>query len=265
MDSRAVTERRVKSAKRTRPHAKGSAGESARRVSTWRRVAGIDAIRGVAICLMVVYHFLFDLNWFHVFRADFNNDPLWLGFRALVVSMFLLLVGVSLVLAARAGMSRRRFWRRIALVGICALLVSAASYVTFPKTFITFGILHCIVVTSILTWPLARHPWISLGLAIAVIVAGLTVHSPMFDAPWLNWVGFTTHKPPMEDYVPLFPWMGVSLVGIAVGNWLVAPAFKPLDPLSRAAPAWLTWLGRHSLIVYMVHQPVMVGLLRVIL
>jgi len=241
-----VKERRAKSAKRTGAHSRGSAGESSPRAATRKRVAGIDAIRGVAICLMVVYHFLFDLNWFHVFRADFNNDPFWLGFRALVVSMFLLLVGVSLVLAARAGMSRHRFWRRIALVAICALLVSAASYVTFPKTFITFGILHCIVLTSILAWPLARHPWIALGLGMAVIVAGLTVQLPMFDAPWLNWVGFTT------------------LVGIAVGDWIVARAFKPIDPLSRIAPVWLTWLGRHSLIVYMVHQPIMVGLLRVI-
>jgi len=259
-----VKERRGKSAKRTGAHAKVGAGESASRAATRKRVAGIDAIRGAAICLMVVYHFLFDLNWFHVFRADFNNDPFWLGFRAWVVSMFLLLVGVSLVLAVRAGMSRHRFWRRIAVIGICALLVSAASYVTFPKTFITFGILHCIVLTSILAWPLARHPWISLALGMAVIVAGLTVQLPMFDAPWLNWVGFTTHKPPTEDYVPLFPWMGVSLAGIALGHWIVARAFKPVDPLSRTAPVWLTWLGRHSLIVYMAHQPIMVGLLRVI-
>jgi uncharacterized membrane protein len=263
-----VTQRRAKSHKGTRlsgTRLSPNASERAVRTSIRTRVAAVDAIRGVAICLMVVYHFLFDLNWFHVFRADFNNDPFWLGFRALVVSMFLLIVGVSLVLAARAGISRHRFWRRIAVVAVCAILVSAASYVTFPKTFITFGILHCIVVTSIVAWPLVRHPWISLGLGAAAIVAGLMVQMPMFDAPWLNWIGFTTHKPPTEDYVPLFPWMGVSLIGIALGNWLVARGLTPLDPLSRAAPAWLTWLGRHSLIVYMVHQPVLVGALRVIL
>jgi uncharacterized membrane protein len=257
-----VTKRRAKSHKGTRVPPK--AGERAVRTSH-ARVAGVDAIRGAAICLMVVYHFLFDLNWFHVIRADFNDDVFWLAFRAVVVSMFLLVAGVSLVLAARAGMSRHRFWRRIAVVGVCAILVSAASYVTFPRTFITFGILHCIVVTSILAWPLVRHPWISLGLGIAIIVAGLIVQLPMFDARWLNWIGFTTHKPPTEDYVPLFPWMGALLIGVALGNWLAARGFKPLDPLSRTTPAWLTWLGRHSLIVYMVHQPVMVGVLRVIL
>ncbi len=257
-----MTRRRAKTHKGTRVPPK--AGERAARTSH-ARVAGVDAIRGAAICLMVVYHFLFDLNWFHVMRADFNNDVFWLAFRTVVVSMFLLVAGVSLVLAERAGMSRHRFWRRIAVVGVCAILVSAASYVTFPRTFITFGILHCIVVTSILAWPLVRHPWISLGLGIAVIVAGLIVELPMFDARWLNWIGFMTHKPPTEDYVPLFPWMGASLIGVALGNWLAARGFKPLDPLSRTAPAWLTWLGRHSLIVYMVHQPVMVGVLRVIL
>ncbi len=230
-----------------------------------RRIAGIDAMRGTAIGLMIVYHFCFDLSWFRVFSADFNHDPFWLGFRALIVGMFLLLVGVSLVLADRAGTSRAHFWRRIALVATCAILVSVASYVTFPKTFITFGILHCIVVASILAWPLVRRPWIALVLGVAIVVAGNVVHLALFDAPWLNWVGLMTHKPDTEDYVPLFPWLGVVMIGIAAGRWLVAQQLHPVEPLSRIAPAWLTWLGRHSLIVYMAHQPVMIGILRVLL
>jgi len=227
------------------------------------RIRAIDALRGTAICMMIVYHAAFDLNWFHIISADFNHDRFWLSFRDLIVSSFLLLVGVSLALASRAGISPKRFWRRIALVGACAMLVTVGSYVTFPKTFITFGILHCIVVSSILGWPLVRFPRAALIVGIVVIVVGVAIGLPLFDLPWLNWVGLMTHKPATEDYVPLLPWFGVVLVGVSIGCWLLERHMRDLRQISRASPKWLTWLGRHSLLVYMIHQPIMVGLLRV--
>lgn len=239
------------------------------------RIGAVDALRGAAICMMIVYHAAFDLNWFQIISADFNHHPFWLGFRDLIVSSFLLMVGVSLVLAARAGISPRRFWRRIALVGACALLVTVGSYAAFPKTFITFGILHCIVVSSILGWPLVRFPRAALLVGIVVIVAGAAIGVALFDPPWLNgvalfdlpwfnWVGLMTHRPATEDYVPVLPWFGVVLIGISAGGWLLERRRHVLHRISRASPQWLTWLGRHSLLVYMVHQPIMIGMLRVV-
>jgi uncharacterized membrane protein len=240
-----------------------------------RRIDAVDALRGSAICMMIVYHAAFDLNWFHIISTDFNHHPFWLGFRDLIVSSFLLLVGVSLVLAQRAGISPKRFWRRIALVGACALLVTAGSYAAFPTTFITFGILHCIVVSSILGWPFVRFPRAALIVGIVVIVAGSSIGTTLidppwlkgvalFDLPWLNWVGLMSHRPATEDYVPVLPWFGVVLVGIAVGWWVVERRLRASQRVSRASPLWLTWLGRHSLLVYMVHQPIMIGILRVL-
>ena len=229
------------------------------------RLTAIDALRGAAVCAMIAYHFAFDLNWFGVFRADFNHDLLWLSLRAMIVSSFMLLVGISLVLADKAALSSERRWRRIAVIALCALLVTAGSYVAFPKTFITFGILHCIAVASILAWPLVRYPFAALIAGVAIVGIGLQVRLPLFDAPWLNWIGLMTHKPATEDYVPVFPWFGVVLIGIAIGAWLSAQAFQPLRPVARVAPGWLTWLGRHSLIVYMVHQPVLLGIMRVVI
>ena len=69
-----------------------------------------------------------------------------------------------------------------------------------------------------------------------------------------------TTKPVTEDYVPLFPWTGVLLIGIAAGHWLLRARFAPLAP-ARHAPAALRWLGRHSLIIYLGHQPLLIGLL----
>ncbi len=212
---------------------------------------------------MVVYHFAFDLRFYRVVAADFEHDPFWLGFRALIVTSFLILVGTSLVLAERAGASPSHFWRRVAMIAAAALAASAGSWLLFPQTFITFGILHCIAVTSVVAWPLVRRPLLALAIGVAVIAAGLALSHPFFDARAWSWVGFTTHKPATEDYVPLFPWAGVVFVGIAVGQALARASFRPLAPLV-AAPRWLTFIGRHSLAFYLVHQPILLGALWVV-
>ena len=224
------------------------------------RIAGIDALRGSALCLMFVYHFCFDLRFYRVTSWDFEHDPFWLSFRALIVASFMLLVGVSLVLAYRNHATLPHFWKRIGIIAACAAAASLGSFLLFPRTFIYFGILHCIAVASLLGWPLVRRPAIALIVGLAVIVAGLALQWPAFDTRALSWIGFTTHKPATEDYVPLVPWAGVVFVGVAVAHGLARIGFRPLAPLA-AAPRWLRWLGRHSLAMYMVHQPILLGVL----
>ena len=227
--------------------------------ATGRRPA-IDALRGIAICLMVVYHFSFDLRRYHLIAADFESDPFWLGFRALIVTSFLTLAGVSLVLADAAGTPPAKFAKRVALIIACALAVSVVSYVDAPRRFIYFGILHCIALASLLAWPLRRRPRAALAAGLAIVAAGLTLSHPAFDPRALSWLGFTTMKPPTEDYVPLAPWAGVVLIGVAIGRAVVGSRHRGHGALA-AAPQWLRWLGRHSLAVYMVHQPLLLGLL----
>ena len=105
---------------------------------------------------MIVYHFAYDLRAFDVTSSDFSHDPFWLSFRAVIVTSFMTLVGVSLVLAEHAHASRRHFWTRIAVIAACALVVSLASAVAFRQTFIYFGILHAIAVSSVVVAPLVR-------------------------------------------------------------------------------------------------------------
>ena len=224
------------------------------------RIAAIDALRGGALCLMFVYHFSFDLRYYRVIASDFEHDPFWLGFRALIVTSFMALVGISLVLADRAGATTAHFWRRIGIIAACAVAASVGSYLVFPRTFIYFGILHCIAVASILAWPTVRRPLLALTIGMALIAAGLAYSDPLFDARALSWLGFTTHKPATEDYVPLAPWAGVVFVGVAAGQALARANFRPLSQLANA-PRWLRFLGRHSLVVYMVHQPILLGAL----
>jgi uncharacterized membrane protein len=224
------------------------------------RVAPVDALRGIAILAMVAYHFAFDLRFFDIIRADFENDRFWLTARGSIVTSFLLLAGVSLVLADRAGVQWTRFVRRIALIALCALAASIASYFVYPRTYIYFGILHCIALSLLVARPLADKPNVAVALGVVVVLAGLFIAHPAFDHRWTSWIGFTTHKPATQDFVPVFPWLGVVLLGIGVGHALLRARFRPIAGLGRA-PRPLLWTGQHSLAIYMVHQPILMGAL----
>jgi uncharacterized membrane protein len=237
-----------------------SAASRAVPVPAGSRVAGVDALRGGALCLMFAYHFCFDLRFFRVIAADFEHDPFWLGFRALIVTSFMVLVGISLVLADRAAATPAHFWKRIGVIAACAIAASVGSWFLFPNTFIYFGILHCIALASVLAWPFVRRPGMAMAIGVAAVAAGLALSWPAFDVRALSWIGFTTGKPATEDYVPLVPWAGITFIGIALGHLLARAEFRPLAPL-ETTPRWLRWLGRHSLAVYMVHQPILLGML----
>lgn len=224
-----------------------------------RRIESLDALRGLAIVAMIVYHFCFDLRYFGFARWDFEHDWRWLTARTLILSSFLLIAGVSAVLGARRG-DVSHWLRHVGLIAGAALLVSAGSYVMFPRSFIWFGVLHAIAASLFLARPLIARPRLAAVIGVAVIVLGVTLAHPAFDHRVLGFIGFMTHKPTTEDYVPLFPWMGVLLLGIAAGHALVRVGFAPLTPFERL-PALLRTMGRHSLVIYLVHQPVMIGAL----
>lgn len=216
---------------------------------------------------MVGYHFCFDLNYFKLASFDFYFSPFWLAARALIVTLFLLLAGVSLQLASTGGIKFSAYKRRLVLLAVCAGIVSAASYGMFPDSGIFFGVLHFILVASILGLFFTRFKYSNLLLGTGWILAGLAYQNPWFDQPWLNWIGFMTHKPITQDYAPLFPWFGVVLLGMFAGRWLAS------HETGGGWRAWrgtgkpslmLQWLGRHSLAAYMLHQPLLMGLLHLV-
>jgi uncharacterized membrane protein len=263
----AVTRRRPRAAKAT--IARGAAAVSAAPAAavaasraptaSLPRNRGLDTLRGLAMIAMIAYHACFDLRWFGYARWDFEHDARWIAARSAILGTFMLLAGVSLVLAQRRPDARVAFVRHLAQVAGAALLVTLASFVAFPATFIRFGVLHAIAVSLLIARPLVAWPRVALVAGLAVIIAGVSFAHPAFDRDPLGFIGFMTHKPATEDYVPLFPWTGVLLVGIAVGHAL-APRLGRLAPLARL-PRALATMGRHGLIVYLLHQPVLVALL----
>jgi uncharacterized membrane protein len=224
------------------------------------RVPLIDALRGFSVCMMIAYHFLFDTTYFGYTHFNMLVDTAWIAWRNTIVSSFLFLAGIGFVLATQHR--QRSAWRRNSQIGASALLVSAGSYAIFPASFIYFGVLHFNFVAALLAPWLLRLSRAVLPLALAILAAGFWLHTSSFDPKPLNWLGFAAHKPITEDYVPIIPWLGVLLLGVALGLHWQAHRFKlypQLQTLDRQCPRWLLWLGRHSLLAYLAHQPILFG------
>src|SRR5688572_4521332 len=196
------------------------------------RLPWIDAARGVAIVAMAIYHFSWDLRFFGFIATEVTEELGWKIFARLIAGTFLFLVGVSLVLSTRHGFNRARFLRRLGLIVAAALAITAVTFVMTPEAFIFFGILHCIAVSSVLGLAFVRAP-VALVIAAAVLAFVLPhfLAAPAFDHPALLWLGFYTTPPVTNDYVPLFPWFGVVLAGIAAAR--LAPRLRPGIALPR--------------------------------
>ncbi len=226
----------------------------------------VDALRGAAIVLMVLFHFCFDLAYFGLADFDFYRDPLWVHLRTFILSLFLGLVGVSLVLATRNGLDPKRYTRRLTLLVLGALAISLSTWWMFGQRFVFFGVLHFIAVASVLGLVFLRFNWMNLLLGIALIVFAANAGFPWFDRPGWRWLGLMTHKPPTEDYVPLLPWFGVVLVGLFIGRqmlrltWILRLERKLRDKLLLRM---LAYAGKRSLLIYLAHQPLLIGLLSV--
>jgi uncharacterized membrane protein len=233
------------------------------------RFDSIDTLRGASIVWMTIFHFCFDLNYFGWLKQNFYTDPFWTLQRTAIVSLFLFCAGLGQAVAVEQGQNWPRFWKRWVQIAGCALLVSVGSYWMFPRSFIYMGVLHGIALMLIvvrLTAGWGRWLWLAGALALAMKPLALFAHLrwPELDflnhATW-NWLGWISRKPITEDYVPLFPWLGVMWWGTAAGQWLLTCRRGWLAHRMPTATAPLAWLGRWSLSWYMLHQPVLIAVL----
>lgn len=220
----------------------------------------IDMLRGIAIVLMVIFHFFYDLNYFHYIDVDFDRDPFWRNFRTLIVTFFLLLVGVSLQLATGGGMDLRRYLRRLGLLIVAAALVSIGNYVVMPNRPILFGVLHFIALASVFGLLFRQFYWVNLSLGIGIIVLDIQVKTGLFESPFWYWVGLMKDPPVTSDYVPMMPWFGVVLIGMFLAR--VIQKYELLSYTAQGENAVTRFLalgGRHSLLIYLLHQPLLFG------
>jgi uncharacterized membrane protein len=174
----------------------------------------------------------------------------------------LLIAGVGLALRAEYKPSWRDFWRRWREVAAAAAVVTFGSALVLGPRAIWFGILHLVAVGLISARLLLPFGLANLGLGLLVIALGFGFAHPSFDTwPWTA-LGFVTHAPLTEDYVPLFPWLGVVLIGAGLGVAWKRHGFRiarPFAPLNARPPRLLTFLGSWPLTVYLAHVPLLAG------
>jgi uncharacterized membrane protein len=226
------------------------------------RIEAIDLARGLALVAMAVYHFSWDLELFGYLDPGTTAHG-WLKLLArCTAASFLILVGISLYLAHGRDIRWRSFLLRLAMVAGAALAISVVTWLATPESFIFFGILHQIALASVLGLAFLRLPGpITLAAAALVIAAPWYARSTSFDQPWLLWVGLSSVDPRSNDYVPVFPWFGAVLVGIGLAQLAARSGLtSKLSDIRLPSVSLLRFAGRHSLLVYLIHQPILIGI-----
>lgn len=217
-----------------------------------RRVYWVDELRGIAILLMVIFHFCYDLRYFGYVDWNVPNGPHWWPFRYLILTLFIFTMGVSLSLAHGQGIRWQKFAIRLGQLLLAAGAITLMSVYLFPDAWIYFGILHFLAMASILGLILVQIPLAALGAGLLILLlywSGV-IHS-QWPFAYIDRLPVNT-----EDYVPLFPWLGVTFLGVAAGS--IASRIR-IGRISFWMPGWVRFAGRHGLIIYLVHQPIMFG------
>ena len=238
------------------------------------RLWEIDFFRGIAIILMILFHFIYDLNHFSIIYYKLWKGPFAYA-ASITASLFVILVGISLTISynkrkKRFSLStiRVQFLNRgLKLFGL-GLIITLVSWIIIRERFVIFGILHCIGVCIILSLPFLEYKRLNLILGGFLIVAGLYLRLLTFGFSWLLPFGFLPPKYFTIDYFPLLPWFGVVLVGIAFGNFFYPEGkrrFHLQDKSTMLIPQKICLIGRYSLPIYFIHQPILVGLIYLLL
>lgn len=228
----------------------------------------LDVLRGIALVAMAIYHFGWDLAFFNYVAPELVNEGPWKYFARSIASSFLLLVGVGLILAHSNGIRWHGFWWRWAKIAGAALLITVATYFATPDAFIFFGILHHIAFASLAGLLFLRLPWLALIAIGAVwVIAAPYLRFDVLAGLHLSWTGLANETVRSNDYVPIFPWFGVVLIGMGIGAFLFRRDVLFANPFEKFSDTGLgrllAYIGRHSLIFYLLHQPVLIALIYV--
>lgn len=233
------------------------------------RIELIDFARGLALIAMTMFHFGWDIELFGIVDAGFASQPAMVWFARCIASAFLFLVGVSLVLSSTNDFNKNAYFLRLGKVIIAALLITIATYFATPAFYIFFGILHHIALASIIGLTFLRFAyWMNFIAGTSTLAIGIWIKLNLLSAPIWSWTGLSPHVAKSSDFVPVFPFFSAVLFGIATTqlaierNWLPSIAKYKLDfGFGRA----MKFIGRNSLIYYLIHQPIMMGVLALIL
>ena len=223
----------------------------------------IDAARGIAIILMVTFHVFRDMKYFSLYT--FDSIAFWWLFPRIIASIFIFLVGMSLYISySRTGKKHfGKYLKRGSKIFSWGLAITTVTWVFAPEGFVFFGILHFIGVSVILAYPFLKKPRHNAIIGAFFVLAGLAMSGFVLPFPWLMPLGILGRGVYTFDYFPIFPWFGIVLIGIWFGS-LFYPGGKrdfKIPEIDNAMARALSFMGRHSLKIYLLHQPVTIGIM----
>lgn len=214
-----------------------------------------DLLRGLAIVLMVIFHFSYDLTIFGWANFNTSEDIEWRIFRSIIVSCFLMAVGMSSYLAYEKSVNKKKLAKTLGKLFSVSLLITIGSLFLDPNTWVYFGIIHFITVALPISVLFVRAPTLALATGIACIAG---YWSDIFNLyPIWAWSVLNLGIPRYTvDLVSFFPWIGVVLIGVFVMHKEIFHIkLKPSVIFNK-----LVVLGQHSLLIYLLHQPILYGL-----
>lgn len=224
-----------------------------------KRFWEIDALRGFAIINMILFNYSFALSYLGIINID-----LGITYAAAIASTFILLSGISMTLMR--DKSFKRFLTRGLGIFSWGLLITVITFLAFPEAFIIFGILHFIGISVILGHFFLKFENLNLVMGAVILVLGLFMQTVRLGFPWLLWLGLAPQGFYTFDYFPIFPWFGITLTGIYLGNVYYRKRkrrFMLKDMSENPLVRCLMFLGRNSLKIYLLHQPLLIVVLMV--
>ncbi|HER23443.1 MAG TPA: DUF1624 domain-containing protein [Candidatus Atribacteria bacterium] len=231
----------------------------------------IDFFRGIAIIMMVIYHLLYNLHYFAHYNINVYSG-FWMYFARTTATLFIFLVGVSLSVSFfRTKKIHKdsnklfiKYLRRGLKIFSWGLIISLVTRIFLGKAFVIFGILHLIGISIILAFPFLKLRYWNLLIGFLFLSLGAYLKNFSFNFYWLSWLGFRPTQFYSVDYFPLLPWFGVVLIGIFFGYVLYSDysrRFQIIDLSLFLGIKVFCVLGKHSLFIYLIHQPLIIAML----
>ncbi len=213
------------------------------------RVPYLDIMRAVAVIWMILFHVTYDMRIFGLNQINFA-EGFWFAFPRIIAGTFLFCVGIALNYTHKERVKTSALLKRLKKLGLAALAVSIGTYIAFPQQWVYFGTLHCILAGSLLGAFFVHHRKEAFVVMLMILILQYAVG---FD---IKWVSSILQRPSM-DFIPIYPWFWVILLGILVGPYLSRMPFL----MRLRTPKFFDFLGRHSLAIYLIHQPLIFGIL----
>ena len=215
-----------------------------------KRYWEIDVLRGVAVISMIAFHVLFDLNYFSIIEYSPSTF-----FAYIIASLFLLLVGISYTISYNRDKKWKHHIKRGLKVFGWGIIITLITWITFPKNVILFGILHLIGLSIIIAYPLIKYKQKNLILGFVILLTGIFLF-PIIKPPF-----------PTFDFFPILPWTGIILIGMYIGHQFYPKGKRTFKIVKKPNIIFefFSVLGRNSLLIYLLHQPLLIAFIIVLM